>query len=345
MKRRPNLTLSTRFGIFALFCFSCSSPYHSIDPSKLIVLHPGLVYRIMFSSAVDEFHLGTLFEDSSELSLSPLAPMFRRPLIIKADDLRARITPSWRRFIGWAEDRSYSVGLGLICNSLATAPALDIEYLRTLNRWRFELWLHGWDHEISEQRAEFQGRPLGWQERHIDSSMKWAKRKLGISLRTFGPPGNRSDESTMIVLRSSPQLKVWFDSGTKKSEQDVIGIDWIAESATGQLRSFEDFSEKVINLSEDEVIVLQIHPADWNDSDLELFGRMVDYTVNSLARRLMTPYGYYTWRRDMTKLKVEKVGEKEYLIDCTDAEYAHVLETANEPLFFEEIDGAKVLGE
>jgi len=43
------------------------------------------------------------------------------------------------------------------------------------------------------------------------------------------------------------------------------------------------------------------------------------------------------WRRDMTKLKVKKVGEREYHIDCSTAQYPHELETIEELLFIEEI--------
>ena len=286
---------------------------------------------------MDKYDIGTLFEDPAHLSLSPFAPMYRRPVIIKADDLQARVSPNWRRFISWAENRSYSIGLGLICNSLTTAPASDIHYLRGLDRRRFELWLHGWDHEIGEQIAEFQGHSLAHQNRHIDESLKWAEQKLEISFKTFGPPGNRSDESTAIALRSNTQIKVWFDSGTTQSMQDVIGVNWIAESTTGRLRSFDDFREKVAGSLDNEVIVLQIHPAEWGDSDLELFGRIVNHTILSLNRRVMTPYGYYTWRRDMTKLKVKNVGEREYHIDCSAAQYPHELETLEVLLSIEEI--------
>ena len=42
-------------------------------------------------------------------------------------------------------------------------------------------------------------------------------------------------------------------------------------------------------------------------------------------------------RRDMTKLKVKKVGEREYHIDCSTAQYPHELETIEELIFIEEI--------
>ncbi|MBH30792.1 MAG: hypothetical protein CMG71_02240 [Candidatus Marinimicrobia bacterium] len=345
MKRRPTLSLSIWFGLFILFLASCNSPVQSVGHPRPHLLQPGSVYRIAFNNPVDKYDIGTLFEHPANLSLSPLAPMYRRPVIIKADDLNARVSPNWRKFINWTENRSYSVGLGLICNSLATAPTSDIHFLKSLDRRRFELWLHGWDHEIGEQIAEFQGRSLASQKRHIDESLKWAKRKLGISLKTFGPPGNRSDELTAIALESTPQLKVWFDSGTTETVQDAIDLNWIAESTTGRLRSFDVFREKLAGFIDKEVIVLQVHPAEWDDSDLELFGRMVDHVVLSLERRIMIPYGYYKWRRDMKKLKVKKVGKREYHIDCSAAQYPHELDTIEEHLFIDEISSAKVLGE
>ena len=51
------------------------------------------------------------------------------------------------------------------------------------------------------------------------------------------------------------------------------------------------------------------------------------------------------WRRDKTKLEVKKVGERQYHIDCSAAQYPHELETVEELLFMEEISSVKVLGE
>ena len=147
-----------------------------------------------------------------------------KPLIIKADDLQAKISPNWRSFIRWADSHSYTLSLGLICNSLASAPATDLKYLRNLNRWKNELWLHGWDHEVGNNIAEFSGHSLEYQTTHLKESIKWAKKKLGLELRTFGPPGNRFDSFTSAAFLANPQLKVWFHTDDSLNLPYVIKI-------------------------------------------------------------------------------------------------------------------------
>tara|TARA_B100000700_G_C15061334_1_gene866097 strand:+ start:9085 stop:10101 length:1017 start_codon:yes stop_codon:yes gene_type:complete len=321
-----------------LLILSCTNPYQNFEITDDFLLEPGKVYKLTFDSAVDNFPIGTIFQSGNELESSPLSRMYRKPVIIKADDLIARVSKNWRRFIEWSESKSYHISLGLICNSLANASARDINYLKKLNKWKNEIWLHGWDHELSETLAEFDGKSLQEQKKNLQASIKWAKKKLNLDLKTFGSPGNRTDESTLLAVKANPEIEVWFHSNGLIEEPHIITIDWIAELNSGMLRSFNDFIHEVNKHNNDDIIVLQIHPASWDEKELKLFEKMVDYTINIMGRRLVTPYGQFTWSKDKFNLKVEKIGENEYAIDCSSIVYSHRLDIDIEILSFEEAE-------
>ena len=346
MKCRPNLSLLVGFGLVCFLTTSCDDPTRSVNSNPGHIIEPGFQYRVEFDNPVDSLASGQLFEGISNLAVSPMEPMYQKPLIIKADDLLARISPNWRSFIRWADSHSYALSLGLICNSLAGAPAADLKYLRNLNRWQNELWLHGWDHEVGNNVAEFAGHSLAYQTTHLKESIRWTEAKLGLELRTFGPPGNRFDSFTSAAFLANPQLKVWFHNDDSLNLPYVIKIRWIAESSTGVLRPFDQFREELRRNSDDDVIILQVHPAGWEESDLRQFQEMVDYALETFDLRLTTPYAYYTWRYDKANPVVEKVSETEYIIDCTSLLYPHQLELVAEPAYFTRLNpSGKILDE
>jgi hypothetical protein len=126
----------------------------------------------------------------------------------------------------------------------------------------------------------------------------------------------------------------------------VIKIRWIAESSTGVLRPFDQFREELRRNSDNDVIILQVHPAGWEESDLRQFQEMVDYALETFDLRLTTPYAYYTWRYDKANPVVEKVSETEYIIDCTSLLYPHQLELVAEPAYFTRLNpSGKILDE
>ncbi len=342
MTKKRNIFM---IGIFLLIILSCSNPYEEFEISEDFILEPGKIYKAIFDSSVDSFPTGTIFQSSKELMSSPLSKMYQKPVIIKADDLRARVTKNWRRFIYWSENKSYNISLGLICNSLAYASDKDIIFLKELNKWKNEIWLHGWDHEVNPQIAEFEGKSLKEQKLHLKTSVMWAKKKLGLDLKTFGSPGNRTDEYTVLAVKSHPELEVWFHLNDSIEKPYLIPVNWIAELKTGVLRNLNDFIEQIKKINNNDIIVLQIHPAFWNEEDLELFGEMVDYTLNFMERRLVTPYGQFTWSQDKFNLKVQKIDNNEYYIDCSSTVYPHRLDVDFELLSFEKInlDNTKVL--
>lgn len=335
MSLLPIPGLLPAFSLCCFLIFSCGEPTRSVTPSADFIVEPGREYRIVFPDPIDTFEIGTIFNELPLLSESPIAPMYRRSLIIKADDLRANLSLNWRSFIRWARAESYAVGLGLICNSLSVAPPADLTFLRNLDKWRNELWLHGWDHEVGNDMAEFSGHSLAHQASHISESIKWTKKKLGLDLRTFGPPGNRFDSFTSEAIEQNPELKVWFHTGSPGKTPLVIKTRWIAESSTGVLRPFEEFRTEIAKHEKEDVLVLQIHPAQWERGDLLLFERMVDYTITTLQSRLVTPFGYYAWIRDRAKVEIEKIGRTEYRLDCRSLEFPHLLEFDVNPTQFQ----------
>ena len=56
-----------------------------------------------------------------------------------------------------------------------------------------------------------------------------------------------------------------------------------------------------------------------------------------MERRLVTPYGQFTWSKDKFNLKVQKIDNNEYYIDCSSMVYPHRLDVDFELLSFEKI--------
>ena len=94
MKCRPNLSLLVGFGLVCFLTTSCDDPTRSVNSNPGRIIEPGFQYRVEFDNPVDSLASGQLFEGISNLAVSPMEPMYQKPLIIKADDLLARISPN-----------------------------------------------------------------------------------------------------------------------------------------------------------------------------------------------------------------------------------------------------------
>ena len=134
---------------------------------------------------------------------------------------------------------------------------------------------------------------------------------------------------------------MWFHTDDSLNFPYVIRIGWIVESSAGELRPFDQFREELHRNSDDDVIIFQVHPAEWEKSDLEQFREMVDYALETFDLWLTTPYAYYKWRYDMANLIILKVTETEYIIDSRSLVYPHQLELVAEPVSFYSVESIR----
>lgn len=234
-----------------------------------------------------------IFSDSTEIRI------YKQLVFLKADDLeydRANvISPRWQAFIELVKSKKIKASLGLIGTSLEKG---SIEYFAVIKRLsksgRFEIWNHGYTHtlqnfgESGEIYNEFQNTAYAYQKDHLLKTQHLSKSKLGLTLRTFGAPGNRIDANTIIALDEIAELKVWY-FGLPDASKLVLKRVSELEFPVGH-PDFAQFVERY-NPAID-YLVLQLHPNAWNDAQFAEFEKTIDFLIKQNVT-FINPYEYY----------------------------------------------------
>lgn len=318
----------TSFGV-ALSLFLCSC--NPNDPpgvqwyDELLLAEPGNVYEVTFDTAVDSLAVQTEYVGRDQLLLTPLHDLAAKAIIIKADDLRGRVTGKWKRYFQLVEGYGIHHSAGLICQSLASVDKLNRAYLSFLLRKRCELWLHGWNHFLSDSRAEFQGSSYQQQYDHLRMSVDIVQEQLGYTMHTFGAPGNRLDDNTTLALNAIPEIKVWL-AGKEDGGLFDIPIAWVTEYPPGTLRPPEQFLSRFDMFRERDAILLQLHPNAYDDAEFGYLSTVLDSLTSLDSRIFMTPYQYYIRVTDRDVISVFKIDETKYRLNFTAAKFGHLVE-------------------
>ena len=115
-----------------------------------------------------------------------------------------------------------------------------------------------------------------------------AKEKLGITLHTFGAPGNKIDENTVKVIDELDDIKVWY-YGLKESSKMVLNRTVNIESPTGN----PNYQKFINNYKpQNNYLALQIHPNRWDDTKFDEFKKIIDYLIGE-GFTFIKPYEYY----------------------------------------------------
>lgn len=207
-------------------------------------------------------------------------------IILKADDVRRdpeHILPlRWQTFIARIETYGIQAALGVIGNSLEGDHPAYFDRLKTLHhRGRFELWNHGYDHVLNgtnnrgESYCEFSNTSLEHQRDHLVRTQGLAREKLGITLRTFGAPGNRIDDATRIAIDGIDDIEVWL-YGPPQSKKRVLRRSTNIEYPTHN----PDFAQFLAHDQPDpEYLVLQVHPNSWDENRLSQFDQIIRHLI------------------------------------------------------------------
>jgi len=318
------------FGIIAVITFfylsfhlSCISDFTANALQKQItsyVVKPGKRYHVVFSDSVAAFYRSI---SADSLIYVMLHPMFKPAAIIKADDFVGTRHKKWDTFLAFVAKKKLRVGLGLIANTLIYADEDAMKQLKSLNTFQFELFLHGWDHRVDDDIAEFQGTTLREQIDHLQWSMDIIKNTLNYTPHTFGAPANRFDSLTVLALRQFPEIKIWL-YGQPYSGLFIIPHTVDAESARGVVTDPQRFATQYNQYRDLPVVMLEIHPQLWDESQYQRFQEIILVLLKD-GRRFVTPFGYYSWKEDKNKLRLSWATETALIIDCTDCQYAHDL--------------------
>ena len=225
--------------------------------------------------------------------------VYKQLIILKADDLVFDeydiISDRWSTFLEYIRTKNIKASLGLICNSLEQGKEPYISRLKQyLAFGNFEIWNHGYSHfmngknEKGEWAHEFMNTPFQYQLEHLQKSQRLVKQKLGITMRTFGAPGNACDENTVKALEQLKDIKIWY-FGRSASDKLQLERSTEVEHITG-VPNFDTFVQRYNPHS--TYLVLQVHPNLWSHSNFSEFQKIVDYLIES-GVSFVTPYEYY----------------------------------------------------
>jgi len=232
-------------------------------------------------------------------------------VIIKADDL-GDTTANWNRFMKIVIDDSICAGVGIISKNVTTesskAEILRISKINQDNKFPvIEFWDHGYDHSKINDVTEFSGSDTKEQINHIQLSQDFLNVILNSTCHTFGAPFNRTSGVTSLALQSFPEINVWlcyqnlekhYLNEWKDPNKKVIGLNdqhiilntdylYVKDMPIGDL---------INNYNHDKdkpYILIQIHPANWDNSKFNKFNDLVHFYKDRHLATFMTPNQYY----------------------------------------------------
>lgn len=222
----------------------------------------------------------------------------RQTVILKADDLlydpEAGLSAAWVRFLSFLERHQIKAGLGIVGHSLEEAGEAWLAGVRRLHEsCGHELWNHGYDHvlngvdEAGAAYCEFRDTSCEQQLEHLLRTQRLAWERLGITLHTFGAPGNAIDERTVQALHAVPELKVWLFG--LPSDKFVLERRVHAEVPVIRPNCEAFLQQYDAGL---KYIVLQLHPGHWSEADFRQFTLIMDILLKKQVD-FMTPYTYF----------------------------------------------------
>jgi len=245
---------------------------------------------------------------AAELARAPVA-------ILKLDDVSVKtkdqaVSWRWKRVVEYVERKQLKAGCGVVCASLALDNQVYFDWLKAVHaRGRIEFWFHGWDHGVHEEEGvkynEFNHRTYEDQKDRFERSLKLAKEKLGFEFATFGPGGGVGtpsyDSTTVRVMAEVPAMRIWLfpkpldEEGRKLvagGKVTILDRVWAVniESKVGVpdlARLREGFAANKTR----PYVVLQGHPAMWDDARFAEFEKIVEF-LQAEGCVFMTPSEY-----------------------------------------------------
>lgn len=222
-------------------------------------------------------------------------------IIIKVDDLRRQnetVNPRWQRLVDFAKSRKLKTNIGIIADSLDGDHPAYFQWIKDQQATGlFEFWNHGFDHkqwtENGKTLQEFKGPPYEQQKEHMTRANLLARQKLGFSFAAFGAGFNATDETTVRVLRESPDIRVWL-YGDKKNPADKIVMERVgAVNIENPIfhPSLQKFIEGYNRYPNQTYFVIQGHPQQWDETGFAQFVQIVDFLTGEKAV-FMTPSEY-----------------------------------------------------
>ena len=268
----------------------------------------GLLNKFMLSICLLSGILVSCKEDVSQNSPNGLV------VILKADDM-GDVGGNWSRFIQTLIDDSICAGIGLIPRDVHETSVSEIRKISNIKQKNgypvIEFWNHGYDHKDlkpHDEVTEFYNTDYNYQHTHIRMAQRFFSDTLNVTSHSFGAPHNRTKLMTEGIIEKFPEINVWQHYGKVEKyshttwkdpklkiirdtdKHIILSIDYLS------LRSFnvESIEKNYSNDYKKPYIIIQIHPAGWNDETFAKFERIVQfYKQPEHKATFMTPYQYF----------------------------------------------------
>ena len=139
-----------------------------------------------------------------------------------------------------------------------------------------------------EKFHEFWKTSYADQKKHLLKTQDLAKEKLGITLHTFGAPGNAMDDNTLKVIEECDDIMVLFFGSDNFSKLDLKRFSSIEYPTHNP-----DFQKFQLNYdAEKPYQVFQGHPNSWDEQRFTEFTKIIDFLVQNEVT-FINPYEYY----------------------------------------------------
>ena len=225
----------------------------------------------------------------------------RQIVMLKADDLMFHDSVNvffaeWDRYLDYIRSKKIKSSVGIIVNSLAKGNEKYADKVKKLvTEDDIELWNHGFTHQMNGTNEkgtfhEFFNTPVAFQIEQLRKSQQLVKEKLGITMHTFGAPGNQIDSGTVIAMETFPEIKVWLYGAKAFSKLVLKNNPGGTVEYPVHNPDFEKFREHYD--PSQAYLVLQYHPLSWDEKRFAAFQQIIDFLLEKDVR-FMTPYDYY----------------------------------------------------
>jgi hypothetical protein len=230
--------------------------------------------------------------------------------IIKADDLKYNhLSKNWVTFLNILNKHNIPAALGLIGKSLEINKGK--EYTRRFKDLisNHELFSHGYLHCLNE----YVDRNLEDQRNSILKSIEIIKKILNYSPCTFGAPGNNFSKNTRKALEST-SINIWLfgmdwdkiNLNQRNFEFEYSNLNksyfknklfcifeirakFLLDKNIPGVCNFNELVQRYKNVSNDQLIMGQIHPALWNLKNLKELEKFLCFVINEGEHQFTTP--------------------------------------------------------
>jgi hypothetical protein len=329
----------TAFCAVGVLTVACGQPPVPELQSRagVFVLDAGQRWALTYDAPPDDAAVGTTWT-AGELAGSPLAPMARSALILKADDFGPAFSNAGVRFVEAVDRARALTTLGIMTAHLTHDEEQRAAY-RELHAAGFELFFHGHEHRYRVNDAEFNGK-VADQQAVLEKGLAVGRAAFGpdFHFHTLGAPGNAKDENTAPALLRVPEFVVWLygwadlgvfvvDAPNPPNPQpgENLGLEqrddndrvYVADPGV----AFRALEAQRVASAAPIAVAVQSHPRDWGDADLDRFADFLALIRESRTWRVVGPYDLWCWLQNSDGIALSKVSAQQYELDLRTVRY------------------------